>query len=159
MYTLLWILVADRSKARIFQRGRPSEGIRLIEKFHHPEGRFKEHELLSDRPGRAFRTADTQRQGYSSPTPPLDQVTRDFSQRLAARLERARSENRFEHLVLVAPPRMLGILRDTLDPRLRQMVIQTLDKDYSYQTELEIIRQLELSLAEIDRAIGLSRAL
>jgi protein required for attachment to host cells len=155
VYYHLWILVADRSKARIFHRAKPSEGIHLVEEIIHPEGRLKEHEILSDRPGRTFSNVGTTRHGYAPRVDPLDQIGLNFAKVLASKLELARSQNRFERIVLVAAPKLLGMIRTSLDPKTQGLLLKSMDKDYSYQSDLEIIKQLDQSLQEMDRELGL----
>jgi len=159
VYYRLWILVADRSQARLFQRNKPQDGIHLIQKLDHPEGRMKEREINSDRPGRAFHSADIQRSGYSPDLSATDQVGKSFAQSLAALLDQGRNQSRYERIVLVAAPRMLGWIRDSLSDLTQALVIESWDKDLSYLSEDQVIEYLEKGLKDIDSRVGLSKVI
>jgi protein required for attachment to host cells len=58
-----------------------------------------------------------------------DQVSLMFAKHLCDKLEKARAENRFGNLILVAEPRLLGELRGALDQHTAALVSATLDKD------------------------------
>ena len=60
---------------------------------------------------------------------PHERVVADFARELAARLRQARVANTFERLVLVAPPKFLGLLRAQLDDPTSARVVGSLDKD------------------------------
>ena len=49
-----WVMIADRSHARIFRHDRATKSLGLIRDFPHPEGKMKGSDQMTDRPGRAF---------------------------------------------------------------------------------------------------------
>ena len=53
----------------------------------------------------------------------------DPQERLGDYLEQARSEHRFDKLYLVAPPTILGRLREQLGEEVEKLVVDELDKD------------------------------
>jgi len=123
-----WILVAHRGGARLFENAGPGKGLQLVEDIPHPEGRLKSGEINADKPGRAFDTF-SRRHGMSQEHEATDQVSLMFAKHLCDKLEKARAENRFGKLVLVAEPRLLGELRAALDKHTAALVSATLDKD------------------------------
>jgi protein required for attachment to host cells len=123
-----WILVAHRGGARLFESPGPGKGLQLVEDIPHPEGRLKNGEINTDRPGRAFDSF-SRRHGMSQEHEATDQVSLMFARHLCDKLEKARAENRFAKLVLVAEPRLLGELRAALDKHTAALVSATLDKD------------------------------
>ena len=123
-----WILVAHRGGARLFENAGPGTGMKLLEDIPHPEGRLKSGEINADRPGRAFDTF-SRRHGMSQEHEAADQVSLMFAKHLCDKLEKARAENRFGKLVLVAEPRLLGELRAALNKPTAALVSATLDKD------------------------------
>lgn len=123
-----WILVAHRSGARLFENTGPGKGLTLVETIPHPEGRLKSGEINADRPGRAFDTF-SRRHGLSQALEPTEQVALMFARHLGDMLEKARAQNRYARLVLVAEPRFLGELRAALDKSTAALVSATLDKD------------------------------
>jgi protein required for attachment to host cells len=121
-----WILVADASRARLF--GHEGSALKEIADFVHVAGRSPVRELESDRPGRSFGTRPThhamQKEHDARQTEGLA-----FTRELVARLESGRNRHEFRHLVLIAPPEMLGHLRECLPAPLAGMVRTSIHKD------------------------------
>lgn len=124
-----YIVVADAARARIFTR----DALTLIEQENlvHAEGRLHEGDLVTDSSGAettssAARTADD---GTAS-----RHEKEMFAKQVVKRLYTARIENSLEKLILVAPPKFLGLLRDKLDAPTQKLLIHTLPKDLSKAT-------------------------
>ena len=139
-----WILVAHESGARFFENQGPGKGLTLIEEIEHAAGRQRDGELTSDRPGRSFRknSGDPRRASMSQAEGPHDRLVAGFARELAARLQRARTQNQLQRVVLVAPPRFLGLLRSSLDGPTAQLVVGSLAKDLASSKEPELIDHL-----------------
>lgn len=126
--TTTWILIAHRGGARLFENNGPGKGMALVENIPHPEGRLKNGEINSDKSGRAFDSF-SRRHGMSPNQEATDQVATVFAKHLCDKLDKARSNNRYARLVMVADPRFLGELRATLNKNTAALVSATLDKD------------------------------
>jgi protein required for attachment to host cells len=139
-----WILVAHDAGARFFENDGPGRGLELVEEVDHPEGRERDRQFDADRPGRSFRknAADPRRAAMSRSESAHDRAVSDFARAMARRLQHARTENRYDRLVLVAPPRFLGLLRSALDGPTAQLVTASLDKDLASHKESELIEHL-----------------
>ena len=139
-----WILVAHEAGARVFESLGPGKGIQLVEEIEHPEGRERDGDLDADRPGRSFRknSGDPRRASMSRSESPHERVVASFARDLAERLRHGRVENRFQRLVLVAPPRFLGVLRSTIDAPTSDLVVGSLNKDLARAKEPELVEQL-----------------
>jgi protein required for attachment to host cells len=139
-----WILVAHEAGARLYENHGPGKGIERVESIEHPEGRERDRALVSDRPGRSFRknSGDPRRAAMSRSEGPHEHAVAAFAKALADRLRQGRVQNRFERLVLVAPPRFLGQLRAELDGPTAQMVVGSVDKDLAASKDSELIKHL-----------------
>jgi len=139
-----WILVGHEAGARVFANRGPGKGLGLVETIEHPEGRLRDRDIDSDRPGRSFRkdSGDPHRAAMSRGEGPHDRAIADFARALADKLQRGRVENQYERLVLVAPPRFLGLLRASLDGPTAQLVVGSIDKDLATRKESELIKHL-----------------
>jgi len=139
-----WILVAHEAGARIFANHGPGKGLTLVESIEHPEGRARDRDLKSDRPGRSFRkdSGDPRRASMGQSEGPHDRAVSDFARGLAEKLKHARVQNQFEGLVLVAPPRFLGLLRSSLDGPTSRLVVGSVHKDLATSKEAELIKHL-----------------
>ena len=139
-----WILVAHDAGARIFDNQGPGKGIDLVEEIDHPEGRARAGELESDRPGRSFRknSGDPRRAAMSRSEGPHERVVAAFARELSDRLRQGRVAGAYERLVLVAPPKFLGVLRSSLDDPTAACVVGSLDKDLARSDQDVLIAQL-----------------
>lgn len=139
-----WILVAHDAGARIFENHGPGKGISLVEQVEHPEGRARDSELESDRPGRSFRknSGDPRRAAMSRSEGPHERAVATFARDLADKLRQGRVSNAYERLVLVAPPKFLGSLRSALDDPTAACVVGSLDKDLARSDDAVLVAQL-----------------
>ena len=95
----------------------------------HAEGRLHEGDLVTDKGGdvhESSATASRQAGGEEVATQHHEVI---FAREVADRLYRARVDNSMEKLIMVAPPRFLGHLRDKLDAPTAKLVIHSLSKD------------------------------
>ncbi len=146
-----FVLVADGSRARLFAKTDDTSKFALVETFEHPESRAKVHDLMADKPGRTFESGLTNhaRSAKESRTNPkrveAEKFAREIRQRLATHLD----AHAFDDLVVVAPPKFLGLLRSMLSAHdhMVDRVIAWHEKDYTQLTDLSDLAE-RLSLAE-----------
>lgn len=125
-----WILVADRSSARLLAV-ESQQQLRVLATFSHPEGRLHDREIDSDKPGRTFDSLGRARHSNEPPHSPTENLANEFARDLAKMLERARTDHRFDKLVLVADRKFLGRLRLVIGQETMRLVTATLDKNLS----------------------------
>lgn len=125
-----WVITADSVGARLLERNRDSkDGYTLVDELFHPEGRLREADLVSDRPGRVSDRAAFGRHAGAPPESAHDHEVSGFARDLASKLEQARVAGRFSRLVLAAEPRFLGLLRGALDSNTARCVIGVVPKN------------------------------
>ena len=134
-----WIVAADESRARILQVTDPEWHLTEIEDLLNPEGRLQDRELQTDAEPRFNGTpggppSDVERQGA------VEHSVRVFARELGRYLNKARIAQRFDRLVLVAPPKFLGALRKELHKEVEKLVADELPKDLSWLNAREIER-------------------
>ena len=127
-----WILVAHRAGAALYESRGPGGPFPEIEHIEHPRGRLKPGEVNSDRPGRAFDRVGGGRHAMAVEESADQRIEHEFVLQLVERIERGRAEGAFDRFVLVAPPKMLGRLRDALPQPLRPLLAGTLAKDLAH---------------------------
>ena len=125
----VWVVVADASRARLYRAETPRGPLVELADAVHSAARLQDHELLSDRAGRAVDTQGHHRHGMEATTDPHDQEAQRFAHELAERLHVHHNAHDFDGLVLVAPPRFLGLLRGALDEQVAKQVLASLDLD------------------------------
>ena len=109
-----WVLVADKSKARIFTVEDPRGALLEETVLEHPEARDREQTLTSDRPGRSFDSKGQGRHAMGSPVEPDRQETIRFARQVADHIGHAHNAGQCDRLLLVAGPPLLGMLRENL---------------------------------------------
>lgn len=142
-----WIVVADASRARIYATDLDLEEWVSVGDLVHPESRADSKELVSD-----MHDTTARRGPRSRPTPRVDRhdFERDrFAHELAEHLQGALSHGEFEHLVLVAPPRMMGALRGELNGDLKEHVTAEILKDYSLQRPDQLHQSVREQLSQL----------
>lgn len=137
-----WIVVADSTRARIFVTETVNGELHEIETMAHPEGRLHTQDLTSDLPGRSFDSNGEGRHALSKEHDPKHQEAIYFSKTIATRLNQAQKLGEMKSLFIVAPPDMLGLLRDHLNKQTKALVIGELDKNLAKLKPGELLDHL-----------------
>jgi len=101
----------------------------------------KSRELGTDKPGRAFSSVGNGRSAVEE-TDWHDQEEQRFLQRLAGHLDAEVNAGNAKSLIVVAPPRALGVLRQAYSPNLRSALRAEIDKDFVRMPVHEIEKHL-----------------
>lgn len=142
-----WILVAHRAGARCYASSGPHHALTLVEQIDHPEGRLRNREIDADAGGRSFDRFGGQRHALESEDSPVEHLAGVFAKELADRLRDGRVAHRYDQLVLVAGPRLLGRLRDALDAPTAALVVKSLDRDVGELSEADLEKYLREHLS------------
>ncbi|WP_346796753.1 host attachment protein [Halomonas sp. Bachu 37] len=124
-----YIVVADAARARIFVRD--TKTLAEKESLVHAEGRLHEGDLITGSTGSMDESTANARRDSRSDNVAQDHEAEIFAKQVAGRLYDARVDNSMDKLILVAPAKFLGLLKDKLDAPTRKLVIHTLSKDLS----------------------------
>jgi protein required for attachment to host cells len=141
---ITWIVAADASRARILQVADPQRLVE-IEAFVNPDARLQDRDVDTD--------ARTRFPGGHTADPEIGAVEHRnelFAKRVADYLDKARNDHRYERLVIVAAPKMLGQLRQELDKEVRKLVLDEVPKDLSWFNA----RDLQHSLSDFAKGSG-----
>jgi len=135
-----WVLVADGSRARFFNRTK-NRKLEELEVLVAPEGRLHEGDLVSDRGGHVDSTGGRGHDvGTDKSAKEHEAVT--FAKRIAARVEEGRVASMLDRLVLIAPPKFLGHLRSSLSAPAAGLVALTIDKELTQLTPDKLAEHL-----------------
>jgi protein required for attachment to host cells len=126
--TTTWILVCDASRARLFAVDGHGPWT-LVDTILHPASQLKGADLAADRPGRSHQRTSEGRSAMEPHTDPREVEAEHFAGELAARLYEGHGKNAYRDVVLVAPPRFLGLLRGAIDEQVAKQVRGSVDKD------------------------------
>lgn len=139
-----WIVVADGARARIFlQEGKVLNPAPIHETS---VALAPSHEIGSDRPGKGHASA-ARRHGMQPKSDPHLIEKERFAQTLAAHVDRAAETGSFDRLILVAPPKTLGVLRDCLSKAASGMVANEVSKDLTHVAPHDLPGHLEKAIA------------
>jgi protein required for attachment to host cells len=122
------VVVADAARARIIEADDDLRAWREVDDLVHPEGRARARDLVTDAKVSSQAFPGGPRSGTES-RDPHEEEDRRFAKVLATKLHEARVAGRYEHLVLVAPPKFLGRVREALDAPTARTVVASIDKD------------------------------
>ncbi|TMJ54058.1 MAG: host attachment protein [Alphaproteobacteria bacterium] len=124
-----WVVVCDGGKALILENAGDARFPHLRTREAYEQKHPATHELGSDVPGRAFASVGNTRSAVEQ-TDWHRQSERDFLKALASRLDTAVTTGEVDSLIMAAPPRALGIIRQAYSPHVRQAIRAELEKDY-----------------------------
>jgi protein required for attachment to host cells len=136
-----WVLVCDGQKGMILRNDGDADLLNLkpIEVRLQPHA--KSAELGTDAPGRSFQSHGASRSAVQA-TDFHEAAKAEFLKELTQELDVAASEKKFKHLVIVAPPHALGIIRENLTPAARALIVTEIHKDLTHLEIAEIERHL-----------------
>jgi protein required for attachment to host cells len=128
-----WIVVADASRARIFETPERGPHIDEIEDLVNPAAREANRALQSDANGRFHPKGATGKAGHSiaQRVDPVQHQVELFAKRVGDYVDKARTEGRYDKLCLVAPPKFLGLLRGNLGKESHKVMDREIAKDLS----------------------------
>jgi protein required for attachment to host cells len=124
-----WVVVCDGKKALVLENAGDEKFLNLKTREVYEHADKKTHELGTDAPGRSFSSVGSGRSAMEQ-TDWHQQEEDRFLQKLAAHLDVAVNAGQAKAIVLVAPPRALGVLRPAYTHALRGALRAEIDKDF-----------------------------
>lgn len=136
-----WILVCDGAKALLFQNAGDGLALNLkvAEVLHEPHPPTRE--MGTDRPGRTYDAMDGSRSSVEG-TDRHQEAEATFLRGIATKLDDLVRSRDIKALIIAAPPKALGILRDAVTPAVRAVLSAEIPKDLVKLPTLEIERHL-----------------
>lgn len=114
-----WILAANGTRARLFARDGCDPPVEIA-CFTNPDGHAPGRGMHADRLPRARESASSARHAIGPPPNDRDKSQQTFARLLCDTLDEGRQARYFDELVLLAPPRFLGLLHARLGKGLKQ---------------------------------------
>ena len=123
-----WVVVCDGAKALVLENVGDAKfpNLKTLEVIEQKD--LATHELGTDEPGRTASSVGHGRSSYEQ-TDWHNQAEQAFLTNLAQHLDKAVAAGKAKSLVLVAPPRALGMIRPAFSHALKGAVRAELDKD------------------------------
>jgi protein required for attachment to host cells len=142
---IIWVLVADAARARLFQVEQPQQTLRAALARELIGSNLPSREIASDRPGRTFDSGGEGRHAMEPATDPARHAQQEFARDVVRLLDEQKESRAFDRLIIVAPPQFLGDLRALMSQQLRQVVHAEIGKDLSKLP----LHELQDHLAEV----------
>jgi len=136
-----WVVVCDGAKALILENAGDAVSLNLKTKEVFQERAQRTREQGSDAPGRSFSSVGHGRSAIEQ-TDFHEQDEERFLTELSRRLDAAVGAGETKCVVLVAPPRALGVIRQAATSNLRKAVRAEIDKDFVRMPVHEIEKHL-----------------
>ena len=124
-----WVVVCDGRKALILENVGDEKFPNLRTKEVHEQKNPPTHEQGTDAPGRTFNSVGNRRSAVEQ-TDWHGKAEAEFLQDLAGRLDAAIGAGEAKSIIIIAPPKALGVIRQAYSPTLRQAVRAEFDKDF-----------------------------
>ena len=146
MYT--HIVVADQARARFFDAESRATALHLIGEIRDPKSHMHDRDFSSDKPGRMFnpgaapagRRGAVRRSSTGGEKAAHRHEAELFAHRIAEQLDLTRKNHPLEHVVLVAEPGFLGLLREALPRAFDSLKVTSVAKDLASEPE-EVVRR------------------
>jgi protein required for attachment to host cells len=123
-----WIVVCDGAKALILENAGDKQYPDLRTKEVFEQSNPSTAEQGADRPGRSHSSVGPGRSAVGQ-TDWHDQGEQKFLKELAEKIHLAVHSGKTKELVIVAPPRALGMIRENYTPAIKQALREEVDKD------------------------------
>jgi protein required for attachment to host cells len=136
-----WVVVCDGAKALVLENAGDVKfpNLKTIEVFEQNDRPTREQG--TDQPGRTMSSVGHGRSSYEQ-TDWQNQAEEAFLTQLAAHLDAALTAGKTQSMIIVAPPRALGVLRPAYSHALKGAVRAEVDKDLVKMPVYEIERHL-----------------
>ncbi|MEN3291363.1 MAG: hypothetical protein V7642_616 [Burkholderiales bacterium] len=134
-----WIVAADSTRARIFEAEGAGKNFHEIQDFVNEAGRERRQDLRAEPKGRFYgkgehNQAHTAEVDVDSPA----HETELFAKKVCEYLDKARAENKYDALFIVAFAKFLGLMRESLSKEAQKLIQREMTKDISSYDEKDI---------------------
>ena len=141
-----WVLVANASRARVFERDETSQSLREVGDYLHPASRQKGEALSDDRPGHVHKGAAST--AFAPHTDPREREHVRFARELSQVLETAAAARQMRGLVLIASSPFLGELQAELGDGARRLLKKAVALDLTSFSDRELERRVTGAIGE-----------
>jgi protein required for attachment to host cells len=135
---IIWFCVADAGHVRVKDataRTAPLPTVTTLRHDVYEHGRYEEPPKMQESFGSA-------RHGITDPDSPVRRDKREFAHLVADYLSEAAKHDKYERLILAAPPQFLGDLRAALSAKARKRVAGEIAKDITKESDAELLARM-----------------
>jgi protein required for attachment to host cells len=147
----VWFVIADGGHAR-FVRPASDNALHTFQAVDSVTLHKRDHDLVSDRPGRAFESGAAARHAYTPRTDPHEMAKDQFTREVARMINATSAADGFHDLVVVAPSHVLNELTECLDPATKAKLLGSLAKDLVNTPDHQLWPHLKGWIRPVQRA-------
>ena len=136
-----WVIVCDGAKALVLENNGDEKFPNLQTREVHEQKNARTGEIGTDAPGRSHSSVGHGRSAVEQ-TDFHDLAEREFLVGLMGRLNAAIEAGETKSLIVIAPPRALGVIRQAYTHNLKHAVRKEIDKDFVKMPVHEIEKHL-----------------
>ena len=125
----VWLVVAESSRAKIYQTDLNLSGLTEIGDFVHPASRQHAQEISSDLPGSRASSGAGSHHSVDNETGIKEEEAIEFAKQIDAHLEKSHNQGEYDKLAIVAAPAFLGLLCKNMNAKVSDLVVYELDKN------------------------------
>lgn len=125
------IVVADERKASFYDTSRPDGPLLQQGEIQNDSAGLKEQDLETDRAGRRYGSAG-HHHGVDGERSTRQHELTLFARKVAQRIDQDRMAKAFDKLVIIAPPKVLGLLRQSLPTPVQGFIAAEIPKDLAH---------------------------
>lgn len=138
------MLVADGARARLFRyeagRLEPAADADFV------GSRLRSRDIDADKPGRSFDSVGHHRHALAPSTDAHRNAEVVFAREVAEWLDEEIGHGKFDHIIVVAPPRALGDLRRAFSKEISARVVGSVKKELTTLSAAEVLAHLDPTL-------------
>jgi len=135
------IVVADQSEADFYELEQRDMPPQFVQRLEDADAHLHDRDLKSDRPGRVFdhapgpggRRGAVAHHSTGGERSPRKVEAKRFARRIARVLDEGQRQNRYDRLIVMAPPEFLGLLREEMPAAVRATVTAEIGKDLVHE--------------------------
>ncbi len=134
----IWIVVADGGTARMFRVADDRRTLTTVRELTSADLHHKSRDLVSDRPGRGFESANPARHAIEPRTDPHDQAKAQFIAEVAGVLNHENQAGSYDEIILVVARSQAASFKEALDKPTRARVRNVVTKDLTNTPAQEV---------------------
>jgi protein required for attachment to host cells len=138
----LRIVVTDEREANFFDTSRLTGPLTGRGSVQNSTAGLKDTDLETDRPGRRHGSTTGFTHGVGGDRSTVQHDVELFARAVAQRIESDRAKHDFDKLLLIAPPKMLGLLRQLLSTPARALIAGEISKDLLHHDDKAILKSI-----------------
>jgi protein required for attachment to host cells len=136
------VVVSDGRKALLLENAGDGAFPNLAAREVHERADAPSRELGSDKPGRAFQAAASTIRSAMDQTDPHEEAEHRFVEQVMDRVHELVRDKVTNGVVIVAPPRVLGLVRKIAKPTVKSAIRAEIGHDYTHLPVYEIEKRL-----------------